>query len=107
MVKAAVNIVTFNSAGDITRCLESLQQQTFKDFEIHVFDNASIDDTLKAVERFDVAYVMRSPINTGFCKPHNDLVRRFPNDYRSYIFRGLYHGFFCFLSAMIKLSKIS
>ena len=45
--KVAVNIVTFNSARDIRACLESLQAQHFKDFEIHIFDNASSDDTLK------------------------------------------------------------
>ena len=54
MVRVAVNIVTFNSAGDIAACLESLQAQTFRDFAIHIFDNASSDGTLKTVEPFDV-----------------------------------------------------
>jgi GT2 family glycosyltransferase len=77
-----VNIVTFNSAGDIATCLESLNRQTFEDFEIHILDNASTDETLKAVEAFDnVAYIRRSPVNTGFCKAHNELVHRFPSDY--------------------------
>jgi GT2 family glycosyltransferase len=80
-MKVAVNIVTFNSARDIAACLESLKGQTFTDFEIHIFDNASADDTLKIIEPFDVAYIMRSPINTGFCKAHNELSRRFPSDY--------------------------
>jgi len=81
MVKIAVNIVTFNSAGDIGACLETLRSQTFRDFAIHVFDNASKDETLKVVEPFDVDYLMRSPVNTGFCKAHNELVRRFPSEY--------------------------
>jgi len=80
-MKVAVNIVTFNSARDIAACLESLKAQTFTDFEIHIFDNASTDDTLKIIEPFDVAYIMRSPINTGFCKAHNELARRFSSDY--------------------------
>jgi GT2 family glycosyltransferase len=79
--KVAVNIVTFNSARDIAACLESLGEQTFEDFEIHVLDNASSDDTLKIIEPFDVAYLVRSPVNTGFCKAHNDLARRFPSEY--------------------------
>jgi GT2 family glycosyltransferase len=78
--KVAVNIVTFESARDIAACLESLRQQTFRDFQIHILDNASADDTLKIVEPFDVEYLMRSPINTGFCKAHNEL-SRFPSDY--------------------------
>jgi len=79
--RVAVNIVTFNSAGDIAACLESLRRQTFEDFQIHILDNASSDDTLKAIEPFDVEYLVRSPVNTGFCKAHNELARRFPSDY--------------------------
>jgi GT2 family glycosyltransferase len=81
MVKVAVNIVTFNSAGDITVCLQSLHSQTLRDFEVHIFDNASRDETLKIIEQCDVDYVMHSRVNTGFCKAHNELVRRFPSDY--------------------------
>jgi len=81
MVKVAVNIVTFNSANDIGACLESLRSQTFKDFAIHILDNASVDSTLKAIEPFDVEYVLRSPVNAGFCKAHNDLARRFTSEY--------------------------
>lgn len=81
MNRVAVNIVTFNSAGDIKACLESLQQQTFRDFAIHILDNASIDDTLKIVEPFEIDYLVRSPVNTGFCKAHNELARRFLSEY--------------------------
>lgn len=79
--KVAVNIVTFNSDSDITACLESLRRQHFEDFEIHVLDNASQDETLQRIEPFDVDYLMRSPVNLGFCKAHNELARRFPSEY--------------------------
>jgi GT2 family glycosyltransferase len=79
--KVSVNIVTFNSARDIAACLESLHRQTFQDFHIHILDNASSDDTLKLIEPFDVDYMERSPVNTGFCKAHNELGRRFPSEY--------------------------
>src|SRR5690242_18294494 len=79
--KVAVNIVTFNSAQDIGNCLLSLRHQTFPDFQVHVFDNASKDDTLKTVESFSADGIVRSPVNTGFCKAHNELVRRFPSQY--------------------------
>jgi len=81
MPKLAVNIVTFNSALDIAACLESLERQTFRDFEIHILDNASSDETLRIIEPYDVEYVMRSPVNTGFCKAHNELASRFPSEY--------------------------
>src|SRR5262245_48157809 len=81
MNRVAVNIVTFNSAGDIEACLESLARQQFREFQIHIFDNASVDDTLKIIESFDVAYIVRSAVNAGFCKAHNELARRFQSEY--------------------------
>ena len=80
MVKLSVNIVTFNSESDILDCLRSLEHQTFRDFRTHIFDNASEDDTLSRVKSFD-ADVIRSSVNTGFCKAHNELVRSFPAEY--------------------------
>jgi GT2 family glycosyltransferase len=79
--KVSVNIVTFNSALDIAACLESIKGQTFSDFEIHVFDNASTDETIRIIEPFDVDYLARSSVNTGFCKAHNELARRFASEY--------------------------
>lgn len=80
MVKVAVNIVTFNSAGDIAACLESLAAQTFRDFHIHILDNASSDDTVAKLKGFD-ATLVQSSVNTGFAKAHNDLIRAYPAEY--------------------------
>jgi len=81
MPRVSVNIVTFNSAEDITACLKSLCQQTLKDLHVHILDNASADATLQRIEPFDVRYLLRSPVNTGFCKAHNELIRRFQSEY--------------------------
>jgi len=80
MVKVAVNLVTFNSANDIAACLESLGTQTFRDFRIHVLDNASSDDTIKALSGFDLDLI-RSQTNTGFARAHNDLIRSYPAEF--------------------------
>jgi len=80
MVTVAVNIVTFNSATDITPCLDSLKEQTFRDFRIHVLDNASTDETIARLAACEVDLI-RSSVNTGFAKGHNDLIRAFPADY--------------------------
>lgn len=80
MVKVAVNIVTFNSADDIVACMDSLQQQTFRDFRIHVLDNDSKDNTIDRIAGYDLDLV-RSTVNSGFAKAHNDLVRSFPAEY--------------------------
>ena len=80
MVKLAVNIVTFNSAQDIGACLESLKNQTFRDYRIHILDNASTDDSIERLAGYDVDLV-RSPLNLGFAKAHNDLIRAYPAEY--------------------------
>jgi GT2 family glycosyltransferase len=80
MVKVAVNIVTFNSSDDIEACLDSILNQTFRDFRIHVLDNASVDDTIAKLSSIDLDLV-RSPSNTGFAKAHNDLIHSYPAEY--------------------------
>jgi len=80
MVKVAVNIVTFNSGEDIVACLESLGRQAFRDFRIHVLDNASTDDTIQSLSAFDLDLI-RSQSNTGFARAHNDLIRSYPAEY--------------------------
>jgi GT2 family glycosyltransferase len=79
--KVAVNIVTFNSGNDIAACLKSLDEQTFTDFTVQIFDNDSSDDTLKIIESLEVNCVIRSSLNTGFCKAHNELARRLRSEY--------------------------
>lgn len=80
MVKVSVNIVTFHSGRVLEPCLESLQRQSFREFRVHIFDNASEDDTITVTSRFPVD-VVRSGVNTGFCHAHNALVKMFPSEY--------------------------
>jgi GT2 family glycosyltransferase len=80
MVRVSVNIVTFNSATDIGACLTSLQSQTFKDFEIRVLDNASVDATAEIVRSLNVE-IITSSVNTGFSKGHNTLIRNSRSEY--------------------------
>ncbi len=80
MVKVAVNIVTFNSEEDIVACLDGLARQTFRDFDVHVLDNASSDGTVARMKNFPVT-VVQSDTNTGFAKAHNDLIRAYPAEY--------------------------
>lgn len=71
----AVQIVTWNHAGDIETCLESLRAQTSRDFELIVVDNASSDgsaDRAEAALAGDArARVLREDRNHGFCGGHN------------------------------------
>jgi GT2 family glycosyltransferase len=79
-VKVSVNIVTFNSAGDIEACLKSIGRQTFRDFRVRAFDNASTDGTVDRMQGFD-AEITRSTKNIGFAGAHNVLIRKSETDY--------------------------
>ncbi len=45
---ASIIIVNFNSGPLLARCLAALADQTFRDFEVIVLDNASTDDSAVA-----------------------------------------------------------
>lgn len=52
MIVVSVVIPTYNHARELRRCLASLQQQTFKDFEIILVDDGSTDDTHRVLEEY-------------------------------------------------------
>jgi glycosyltransferase involved in cell wall biosynthesis len=51
--RISVVIPTFNRAGDIGRCLDSLITQTYGDFEVLVVDDGSTDGTVEVVRRYE------------------------------------------------------
>jgi len=59
--KYAIIIPTFNSAGTLAKLLESLELQTYTDFETIVVDDASTDQTVDVVKGYPVRYVRQEP----------------------------------------------
>lgn len=55
--KCALSIIvpTFNSSGSILKCLESIERQTFKDYEVLIQDGNSTDGTLEIIRAFQEA----------------------------------------------------
>lgn len=41
----SIIIVTYNAADTIIECIESIQRQLYRDFEVIVVDNNSTDET--------------------------------------------------------------
>ncbi len=65
-------ILNWNGRDVLDACLESLQQQTFRDFRVIVVDNASTDGSLDLVPRiFPAAEIMALGRNTGFARGNN------------------------------------
>ncbi len=74
--KVVVSLVTHNSAPYLDACLRSLESQTFTDFEIRLWDNASQDETLEIVSRHSTGLgdTHSSDVNIGFCAAHNRII---------------------------------
>lgn len=53
-MKASVIIPMYNEERYISRCLESLKKQTFKNFETILIDDGSTDKTVEIASKYDV-----------------------------------------------------
>lgn len=52
MLKVSVIIVNYNGRGLTVGCLKALETQRFKDFELLIVDNGSLDNSLYEIEQF-------------------------------------------------------
>ncbi|MCX7943738.1 MAG: glycosyltransferase [Deltaproteobacteria bacterium] len=68
LMKVSIAIVTFNSAAVIKDCLTSVEKIDYDNFEILIYDNASIDNTIEIIESFGNKRIkiVRSYYNRGF-----------------------------------------
>ncbi len=72
MTLVSIGIVTWNAGAVIERCLDSIQRQNHRSFQLLVVDNASTDDTTALLERRtarDERVLLER--NTGFAAAHN------------------------------------
>ena len=71
-INISVIIVTWNNEKDISECLESISDQTFKDYNIIVVDNASSDRTVSIVrEKFPEVILIENEKNLFLTKGNN------------------------------------
>jgi GT2 family glycosyltransferase len=68
----SVCIANYNGEKIIGDCIESvLRQKNAPLFEILVHDDASTDNSLEAIERYDAVRLIKSSDNVGFCISNN------------------------------------
>jgi len=65
--RVSIGLPVYNGEQFIAKTLDSLLNQTFKDFEVIIADNASTDRTLEIVG----TYAKKDPRIHYFCNPHN------------------------------------
>ena len=72
----SVNIVTWNSMKYIPDCLAALHNQTHRNFEVIVVDNASTDGTVEFIRSsYPSVRLVQNSGNAGFCRGHNQAIR--------------------------------
>ncbi|OAZ03094.1 glycosyltransferase family 2 protein [Flavobacterium succinicans] len=87
----SVIIPTYNRANDLDRCLKSLQNQTYKNFEVLVCDDGSTDNTKEVVDKFSslltIQYIKGEnfggparPRNNGIQKAKGDIIAFLDSD---------------------------
>lgn len=82
MARVSVTVVTFDSAGELPRCLDSLSGQRRPPAEVVVVDNASRDPSADLAERHDVvSRVVRNAENVGFAAAQNQAIRSTSGDW--------------------------
>ncbi|MBO6292170.1 MAG: glycosyltransferase family 2 protein, partial [Selenomonas sp.] len=67
MKKIGIVICNYNKKEYVLKCIESLQRQTFRDFEIFAVDNASTDGSAEAVAKAygKAVHLLQLPENLG------------------------------------------
>jgi glycosyltransferase involved in cell wall biosynthesis len=83
----SVIIACKNNSEYITQCLDSLQNQTYKNWELIVVDNFSTDKTFEIAQKYtDKAYQLgperSTQFNFGFSKSSGDLIYRIGAEFR-------------------------
>lgn len=88
-MKVSVLIPTYNSRQYLSECLNSIMSQGFADMEILISDDASTDDTLKAVQAYAVRDARirwwQNPQNLGFVGNHNACLQQANGEYVKFI----------------------
>lgn len=85
MPKVSVIIPSYNSAQYIGEAIESVFAQTYRDFEIIVVDDGSIDDTKEVLSPYINRIVYLFQVNGGVAKARNAGIRNAQGEYIAFL----------------------
>ena len=85
MPRASVIVPTYNRADTIRRAVESVQLQTFSDWELIVVDDGSTDDTLSVVDNLEPRLKLIHQENRGFAEARNAGIRASTGQYLAFL----------------------
>ena len=85
MVKVSVIIPAYNAERYIREAIDSVLNQTFKDFEIIVIDDGSTDNTSKILESYGNKIRWKSQENKGQASAQNEGIKIAKGDYLAYL----------------------
>ena len=75
--KISVIIVNYNGGDWLTRCVQSVTDQSFTNFECFIVDNGSEDESIAALPTLDSRFtIMELGENTGFARGNNIAVEK-------------------------------
>ncbi|WP_455646125.1 glycosyltransferase [Methanosphaera sp.] len=79
LVNISVIIPVYNVAEYISECLESIYNQTFKNFEVICVDDASTDNSMKILKKYknkhENMYILKNSINSGVSIARNKAMK--------------------------------
>jgi glycosyltransferase involved in cell wall biosynthesis len=79
-IKYSIVVVTYNRASTLKKCLDSIQNQTYKEFEIIVVDDGSTDNTRQIVQQYEnIKYFYKE--NSGVADSRNFAISKVRSDY--------------------------
>ncbi|HSB93131.1 MAG TPA: glycosyltransferase [Flavitalea sp.] len=85
-----VGVINYNQGHFINTCLDSIRNQTFKDFELFIIDDHSTDDSVKYISNYISEHSLECNFiinkeNQGICKNLNYLLKTAQGKYLTFI----------------------
>ena len=85
MVKVSVIIPVYNGEKYIREAIDSVLNQSYKDFEVIVIDDGSKDNTLRIIKRYNRKIRWKSQENKGQASAINEGIKMAKGEYIAYL----------------------